>query len=134
MHKDIEITKALKLLSSEEAAQFLINMFPIESDNYSEIFQYVSSYSWSRNSQMQLADYYLQKMPFATSKPYEIFLSYMSLNSFLPILLKHCVLASKEDCQLVSYHITPILTHHIKSDKDTRVVNDFLENLNYLIY
>lgn len=72
----------LKQFSSEEAAKLIIENYPIDSEFYYMAFDLIKSFSWKRKDRQILAKYYLKKMPFATSKPYECFLKVMTLKEW----------------------------------------------------
>lgn len=82
-------TKELRLLSSHDACQWLIENYPISHPDYGYAFYLMHHRSWKVQDQIFLADYYLQKIPFASSFPYEVFLSFMSINNFLKVLDKY---------------------------------------------
>ena len=75
---------------------------------------------------MNLAFYYLQKIPFASKKPYKIFLSFMSIANFLTILRK-IHLNDRSEIDLLVYHIKPLLEEKAKSVKDLLLIKEFLE-------
>lgn len=82
----------------------------------------------SQIDQICLADYYLQKIPFASSFPYEVFLSFMSINNFLKVLDKYVPFIEVDRKSLLFYYLTPILKKNIKSEKDEVLIQRFIIN------
>jgi len=115
-----KLAAELARMTSEEAAEWLMSRYPIDS-SYGEAFILLAHRSWRREDQRRLARYYLQRMPFASSKPYEVFASFMSLRALIPIL-KEYLPESTEDMQLLQYHLTPILRQLVRSDDDAKLV------------
>lgn len=115
----------IKEMTSSNAASWLIENYPIDSKNYWESFDLIKSRSWKKADQIKLADYYLQKIPFASKRPYEIFLSFMSVSSFLSSL-KRNIPTDFSDVNLLVYHLRPVLENKAISDNDIALVRDFL--------
>ncbi|WP_313460687.1 hypothetical protein [Stenotrophomonas sp.] len=84
--------------------------------------------SWKRADQKRLADHYLARLPFASAKPYKVFLSFMAVPVFLSVLEKHLP-RDKSGLDLLRYHLEPMLVLAAVTDKDSRVVQDFLARL-----
>ncbi|MFA6070214.1 MAG: hypothetical protein WC810_16655 [Janthinobacterium sp.] len=74
MDDRLQITAAaLRKMASAKAADCLITRYPMDSPDYWEVFQVLPHVSWKRADQIRLAQQYLQKMPFASAKPYAVF-------------------------------------------------------------
>jgi hypothetical protein len=123
-----EIMEHIKTLPSDAAATLLMKIFPIESLNYSDAFQVLAHRSWSRADQIRLACFYLQKMPFASPRPYEVFASFMDLPRLITIV-KERLPANSNDRRLVAYHVMPVLTKNIKSQHDRRALDILCDEL-----
>lgn len=115
-------------MESSQAASWLMDEFPISDIRYGEVFQFIGSRSWKRADQIRLARYYLQKIPFSSSKPYEVFSRFMSLRLFLSILKEFFPIA-KDDIDLFFYHVNPVLELKIKNPEDRNMVNLFIKDL-----
>ncbi|MQA21150.1 hypothetical protein [Rugamonas rivuli] len=122
------IETKLKGLPSEDAATLLMETFPVEASNYSEAFKMMAHRSWKRPDQIRLARFYLRKMPFASSKPYEVFASFMSLPTLIAVV-KEALPSKPNDRQFIAYHVTPVLKKNIKTESDRDVVNRFIIEL-----
>jgi hypothetical protein len=120
---------ALRRLSSEEAANWLIEQYPVESENYGEAIVLLAHRSWKKSDQFRLARYYFRRVPFASSRPYEIFASFMSLSSFIKVIQERVPL-NKEDRSLLVYHLKPVLKKKVSSASDEEMVNKLLSDLN----
>nr|WP_315395163.1 hypothetical protein [uncultured Duganella sp.] len=129
MDNQVQIETRLKGLSSEDAANLLMEIFPIDAPNYSEAFQLMARRSWKKTDQRRLARYYLLKTPFATSTPYEVFASFMSLPTLISLVEE--ALADKPiERPFIAYHVTPVLKKHVKTDKDRQLVDRFVNEWN----
>lgn len=81
----IESLKKLNL-SSEERCLWLLNKYPVNSENYYLVFQLIPHFSWGKKERKILMDYYLNKLPFSSERPYLVFLKISPLSEFLKIL------------------------------------------------
>lgn len=117
--------KEIQQLPSKEAANLLMENLPIESPDYSEAFQLIQNRSWKKLEQIKLANFYLQKMPFATPKPYEVLISIMDLVIFMTII-KEKWPTNIDSQELILYHLNTILKQKIKSPQEKNVVDEFL--------
>ena len=120
-------TKELRRLTSEDAATWLIEQYPDETSEYGQAITLLSHRSWKKVDQLRLARYYLKNIPFASSKPYEVFASVMSLSNLLKVIQEYWPKKEK-DCNLLLYHLKPVLTNKIKSATDKEIVNQFLSS------
>lgn len=128
MNNQAKIETRLKGLASEDAASLLMETFPIESENYSEAFKIMAHRSWKKNDQLRLARFYLRKTPFANSKPYEVFASFMSLPTLISVV-KEAISNKPDDRQFIIYHVAPVLKKNIKTEKDRGLVDSFIMEL-----
>jgi hypothetical protein len=128
MNNQTQIETKLKGLASEEAASFLMETFPIEAANYSDAFKVMAHRSWKKTDQLRLARFYLKKTPFVSSKPYEVFASFMSVSALISVL-KEAISDKPNDRQFIAYHVAPVLKKSIKTDKDRDLVASFVSEL-----
>lgn len=119
-----EIAARLRQMNSPEAADWLIHKYPIDGD-YGAVFALLTHRSWLREDQRRLASYYLQKIPFATAKPYEAFASFMSLRQLTDVLRERLPMHG-ERMDLLRYHLEPVLRRLAKSDADARLIETLL--------
>jgi hypothetical protein len=119
-----DMAAQLQRMSSTEAADWLMNKFPIDGE-YGRVFSLLTHRSWLRPDQRRLADYYLQRIPFATARPYEAFASFMSLQQLTDVLKAKLPLAS-ERMDLLRYHLEPVLRKLAKADSDLRLIEQLL--------
>jgi hypothetical protein len=118
----------LNELISEDAATLLMETYPITAHNYSEAFIVMNYRSWKQVDQIRLARFYLQKMPFASSKPYEVFASFMALPVFIEIIRE--LLPNKiDDQKLIAYHLIPVIRKFYNAEKNVDIVNNFIIEL-----
>ena len=120
----------LKQLSSEEAAKLIIENYPIHSEYYYRAFDLIKSFSWKKKDRQILARYYLNKIPFATSKPYECFLQVMPLKELL-MIIKEIQIVDDEKNNLLKYHLETILKNKNLNDMDFNLLNNFINKTNH---
>jgi len=116
-----DICKLLQGISSEEAATWILNNYKTENDNWGEVFVIFTHRSWKKSDQIRFANYYLKKLPYASGRGYEAFLSFMSITNFISAILEFLP-ESKSDRSLLSYHLSPILRKNASSDKDQKLI------------
>ena len=123
-----KISKYLRGLSSFEAAEWLLEKYNRETnEKYGEVFAVLPHRSWKRQDQIKLADHYLSHLPHATGRVYKIFLSFMSVPVFIDIIKRN--LPEKDGYDLLIYYLEPILWKHAKTDKDRKLVDEFIHEL-----
>ena len=115
-------------MSSSEAAEWVINEYKIENQNWGEALIIMPHRSWFKNDQLRLAEYYFRKIPFASSKGYEVFLSFMSLQEFLEVI-RNYMPHSQDKLELLKYYLMPLLEKRAQSEKELDLVNKFVEEL-----
>lgn len=118
----------LRAMESGHAASWLISFYPIRNPDYGEVFQLLRARSWKRADQLRLARYYLQKIPFASEKPYDAFISFMSLKSFISVLREFSP-TSKADADLLMYHLKTTLQKAAQTSDDHDAINAFFDDL-----
>lgn len=125
------VAAELRLLSSSAAAGWLLAQYPSGSADYGTAFDLMAARSWQRAEQRRLADHYLARLPFASAKPYKVFLSFMAVPVFLSVLEKHLP-RDKSGLELLRYHVEPMLVRAAVTDKDRILVRDFLPRLKWI--
>lgn len=118
----------IRSLDSNEASNWIINKYPIDSDSYGQAFHIIGHRSWKKGDQIKLARYYLNKMPFANRQPYEIFLSFMSVENFIGVV-KERIPDNDQDVDLLLYHLKPAMKKVAKDDRRKEAVDKFFSEL-----
>ena len=81
----------------------MISTYPVGASDYGMAFNLLTRRSWKHRGQIRLAEHYLAKLPFAATKPYGVFLSFMAADVFVAQLRKF--LASDEsEAELLRCH------------------------------
>lgn len=120
-----EMSAALGRMSSQDASDWLMQTYPAGSADYGDAMALMTHKSWKRADQVRLARHYLRKLPFASAKPYEVFLSFMKIDLFLKVI-KEFLPSDSSDINLLIYHLRPALERAIKSDSDCELVKMFV--------
>lgn len=115
-------------MESGEAAAWLIENYPITNPDYGTAFVLLGARTWLRWDQITLARYYLQKMPFSSSRPYEVFCSFMALPLFIRVITEQLPKPAP-DANLIRYHLEPLLNAAARSDGDHEKVKTLLDAL-----
>lgn len=93
--------KKFRKMDSSCAAAWLLENNPVDIPDYWKVYDFLSSKSWRKKEQMNLASYYLQKIH----------------------------LNDRSEIDLLAYHIKPLLEEKAKSVKDSLLIKKFLEYL-----
>ena len=117
------ICKSLTNMSSDRAATWLLNEYKFENENWYYSLIIMRHRSWKKSDQVRLAEYYLQRIPFASASGYEAFLSFMSVSNFVKSIEKYLP-TSNSDKQLLKYYLLPLLNNKVSSDKDKNIVTE----------
>jgi hypothetical protein len=126
----VSLIHELRILGSAKAARKLISDYPVGSENWGHAVYAISKLSWKRSDQLILAHHYLQNLPYADSRLYEVFASFMSLERFISCLEAY-VPAEKDKRDLLLYHLEKMLNKLSQTDLDRARVGAFLEKLKY---
>lgn len=118
----------LAKMSSEQAAEWLMTKYPVESIDYGEALLLIPHRSWKRSDQKRLAQYYFRKLPFSGARGYEAFASFMSVRAFLDCV-KERLPMSASDASLLLYYLIPILDRAAKSDSDRQLIMSFINEI-----
>ncbi len=115
-------------MNSDQAADWLMTKYPIESADWGEALLLIPHRTWKRSDQKRLAKYYFRKLPFSGPRGYESFAAIMSIK-----LLVDCVAeaipAEASRVELLLYYLIPILNRAAKNDSDRQLIRDFVMGL-----
>ncbi len=125
--KQKKLRAQLASLDSAQAAERLIDMYPLESVDFSEGLLLISHLSWKKSDQKKLARHFFKKLPFASARGYEAFASFMSVNNMLECVRERFPMSSS-DMNLLLYHLIPVLSLAAKNDQDRQLVLAFLKD------
>ena len=116
-------------MRSSDAATWLMETFPIDREGWGEALVLMPHRSWKRVDQVRLARYYLSRIPFASARGYEVFLSFMSVRRMLAVL-KEYLPADPDKRSLLAYYLGPLVTRRTaRAAADSAAAHDFLERL-----
>ena len=124
---DLNIKKKceeIRAKSSEESLKWLMLNYPISALNYSVAFQLIPHRSWARHDQISLAEYYFQKIPFASELPYKVFSSIMPVYRVLGVI-QNCLPTHEEDLDLLVYYLMPVVKKNARSVRDEEAIKRF---------
>lgn len=102
--------------------------YPAEGADYGNAITLLPHRSWKRADQVRLADHYLRKLPFASSRVYEAFVSFMSIELFIRALKKHLP-RDGADKNLLVYYAGPVLEKSVRTETDRELVRSFVSEL-----
>jgi hypothetical protein len=122
------ISQELRNMTSNQAADWLIKTYPADDPKYGEALQLIPHISWKRADQIRLAGHYLKKMPFASSKVYDTFASFMSFELFVKVIQQQLPI-DKSDISLLLYHLRPVLERAAKTSADHELMRLFMDEL-----
>ncbi|HBO1844442.1 hypothetical protein IEG03_31465 [Pseudomonas aeruginosa] len=115
-------------MGSEQAAEWLINRYPVDSIDYGEALLLIPHRSWRRSDQKRLAQHYFRKLPFSGAGGYEAFASFMSVKTFLDCVRERLPM-SASDASLLLYYLTPALNKFAKNESDRQLIMNFLNEI-----
>lgn len=116
-------------MSSEDAAQWVVENYPISANNYGDAFFYVCHRTWKVPDQKKLARYYFKKLPFSSERGYEAFASIMSMRNLI-CCVKELLPSTASDKDLLLYHLLPVLNKFARNEGDQQLVFDFCNDVN----
>ncbi|GFM84602.1 hypothetical protein PSCICO_00010 [Pseudomonas cichorii] len=125
--KQKKLRAQLARLSSAQAAEQLINMYPLESMDFGEALLLIPHLSWKQSDQKKLARHFFKKLPFASARGYEAFSSIMSVKNMLECVRERFPM-SPSDMNLLFYHLIPVLSLAAKNDRDHQLILAFLKD------
>ena len=123
-----KICAYLRSLSSADAATWLLENYPIDEPGGYEAIIFIPHRSWKRADQIRLARHYLSKLPFANSRGYDAFLTFMSVPLFIKIIREN-IPTSGRDLDLLLYYLTSSFSRYVRTDKDRAAAIRLLEDL-----
>ncbi|MCA3081003.1 MAG: hypothetical protein ING71_19725 [Rhodocyclaceae bacterium] len=121
------LVQDLRKLGSNKAATWLIKEYPADGGRSGDAILMIGHLSWKKSDQIRLAEHYLQGLPFATARPYEVFASFMEISRLIEIMRQYILKSDRKD--LFLYHVGPVLTEAAKSTRNQDIVQNFLEEL-----
>lgn len=110
----------IRALHADEAAARILKTYPRGSLESGVGIQLIACRTWPKEEQFQLARYYFQGMPFASSRPYKCFLKVMSVKNFLLVLLE-CFPEEKSNADLLMYHLEPLIEGRVNTDSEKQL-------------
>lgn len=122
------ITSDLRKKNSSDATDWLLERYPIDGADWYEALTIIPHLSWKNADKVRLADFYLTRMPFASSQPYEAFASFIGLPRLIDIIRKY-VPSDDRKKDLLEYHLAPVLRRAAKTAEDQAAVQTFLLEL-----
>ncbi|MBV8659126.1 MAG: hypothetical protein JO142_15000 [Burkholderiales bacterium] len=134
LHRDImdnrlnKLREDLSKKSSSETAAYLLDAYSQASETWWDALAIIPHLSWKRNDQIRLAQHFLCKLPFASAAPYETFLSFMSISTFLRVI-KDLLPTRKDQLELLAYYITPALAAYSRMGTDEEAAGAFISHL-----
>lgn len=114
-------------MPSSQAADWLMETYSVDGPEYGTAIALLPHRSWKRPDQVRLAKHYLKKMPFASSKVYEAFASFMSVELLISSI-KEQMPTDRSDVNLLMYHLVPVLERSVKNDNDRELIKQFVAN------
>jgi hypothetical protein len=120
------LCKQLAKMESEQAADWLMNMYPTESTDWGDALLLIPHRSWQRADQKRLARYYFNKLPFASQRGYEAFSSFMSIKTILECI-KERLPMDVCNMNLLLYYSISVLNKTAKNDLDRQLISKFIK-------
>lgn len=115
-------------MSSDQAADWLITKYPIESADWGEALLLIPHRTWKRSDQKRLAKYYFKKLPFSGPRGYESFAAIMSIKLLLGCVAE-AIPTEASRVELLLYYLIPALTGAAKNDSDRQLIRNFVMGL-----
>lgn len=112
-------------MSSDQAADWLITKYPIESADWGEALLLIPHRTWKHSDQKRLAKYYFKKLPFSGPRGYESFAAIMSIKLLLGCVAE-AIPTEASRVELLLYYLIPALTGAAKIDSDRQLIRDFV--------
>ena len=112
-------------MSSDQAADWLMDKYPIESADWGEAMLLIPHRTWKRSDQKRLAQYYFRRLPFSGPRGYESFAAIMSIKLLVGCVTE-AVPAEASRVELLLYYLIPALNRAAKNDLDRQLITDFV--------
>ncbi|WP_225908839.1 hypothetical protein [Pseudomonas lactucae] len=119
-------------MTSDQAAAWLLNRYPLTSDNWGEALLLLPHRSWKKPEQKRLADYYFKKIPFSSARGYQAFASIMSVK-LMVACISDALPKDPSRIELVLYHLIPVLKRSAKNDVDRKIVENFISDFSMAV-
>lgn len=123
-----EVCQYIRSLTSEAAADWLIDTYKLGSPNTGGVYKVLAHRSWSKGDQIRLANYFLQNIPHRSGLGYETFLSFMSLPAFIAVVQQHMP-SNPSERELLAYHLGPALEARAHLGRHQASVENFMRSL-----
>ncbi|MBT2768564.1 hypothetical protein J7J08_13040 [Stenotrophomonas sp. ISL-67] len=124
----IEHSKSIREMSFRDAADWLMENYPAGAPHYGTAFQLMPRRSWKRSDQIRLAEHYLARLPFASSTPYRVFLSFMAAEVFVSQIRKFLP-DDESSIDLLRFHLGPVMREAATSDVDRALFSRVMAEL-----
>src|SRR6185295_14974264 len=121
-----QICENLRAMRSEDAANWLMETYKVDDPAWGEAITLLPHRSWAKADQLKLARYYLQRIPYASERPYKAFASFMSIRNLVKVLREYLPRVSTDRLSLLHYHLAPLLKQHAKNDGDVEESKELL--------
>ncbi|WP_228022247.1 MULTISPECIES: hypothetical protein [unclassified Pseudomonas] len=115
-------------VNSDQAADWLMTKYPIESADWGEALLLIPHRTWKRSDQKRLAKYYFRKLPFSGPRGYESFAAIMSIKLLIGCVAE-AIPAEASKVELLLYYLIPILNKLAKNDSSRQLVREFVAGL-----
>ena len=122
------ITSDLRKKSSSDAADWLLERYPVDAADWYEALAIIPHLSWKNADKVRLAECYLSRIPFAHPQPYEAFASFMKVPRLIDVIRKY-VPSDDSKKDLLEYHVAHVLKRAAKTAEDHSAVLKFLVEL-----
>ncbi|MCL1790397.1 MAG: hypothetical protein FWG40_03410 [Peptococcaceae bacterium] len=122
------ICRELRKMTSSQAADWIIETYPLDNPRYGEAFRLISHRSWKRADQIRLAAYYFQNIPYANPEGYEAFASFMSVRVLVKITQENLPIDKRKN-DLLLYYLLPVLKKAAKTESDHELIKSLIANL-----
>jgi hypothetical protein len=124
-----QLSESLRAMRSEEAATWLMETYKIDDPTWGDAIVLLPHRSWAKADQLKLARYYLQRLPYASERPYKAFASFMSFSSLVTVLREYVPRVAPDRLSLLHHHLAPLLEQHAKNDGDLAVSRELLAEI-----
>ena len=118
--------ETLRGLESAEAADYVLRTYPLEALQWGRALDLIAHRSWQREDQIRLAEHYLSRIPYASTRPYEVFAALLSFHDFADIIRRHW---PKAECDngLLCYHLAPLVKRYVEAGADRKLGEELLK-------
>src|SRR5690348_16298199 len=115
-----DLCSQLRAMRSDEAASWLMETYKVSDERYGEAFTLIPHRSWAKADQLRLARYYLQNMPFASDRPYQVFATFMPVRTLVAVMREHLPNVARDRIGLLHYYVSPLIQKKAQTEEDMR--------------